>query len=244
MEHYPPTGQSDGKREQVERMFDAIARRYDLLNRVLSAGIDQYWRKAAVSMLGEGKDLGRVLDLATGTADLAFAACRAGASHVTGIDISSEMLEVGRRKIRDAGLEDRVDLVQGDAQNLSFDDGRFDAAMVAFGVRNFENVVSGLAEIRRVLRPGGRLVVLEFSTPRRFPIKQAYSFYSARVLPRIGAAISGDAGAYRYLPDSVREFPDGEDFLALLSQAGFTDLAERRMTFGIASLYLGVVPTA
>jgi len=234
--HFPPAGQTEGKAGQVAAMFDAIAPRYDLLNRVLSLGIDRRWRRRAVRRLAAARP-GRVLDVATGTGDLAIEALRAGADRVVGVDIAERMLEVGRRKIAGMGLSDRVELRYGDALKLPFSDRQFDAALVAFGVRNFENLEAGLAEIRRVLRPGGRIVILEFSQPRRFPIRQLYGFYSRYVLPRIGRALSGDDGAYRYLPASIRVFPDGDDFLAVLRAAGYTRADHERLTFGIASIY-------
>ncbi len=241
MKHYPPIGEVEGKKEQVEAMFDAIAPRYDLLNRVLSLGIDQRWRRKAVAMLGVEQPE-RILDVATGTADLALEAMRLDPKKVVGVDISEEMLRRGREKIERLGLSDRIVLQRGDAEKLPFSDNQFHAALVAFGVRNFQDLDKGLAEIRRVLRPGGGLVVLEFSKPRAFPIKQAYAFYSRFILPRVGRAVSKNDGAYRYLPDSVAAFPDGEAFLERMRQAGYHDLACHPLTFGIASLYKGKVP--
>ncbi len=238
MKHYPPIGEAPGKKGRVEAMFDAIAPRYDLLNRVLSFGIDRLWRRQAIAMLRPERPR-RILDVATGTADLAIEALRLGPEEVVGVDLSAEMLRYGRRKLAARGLEGRIRLEQADSEQLPFPDAAFDAATVAFGVRNFENLEAGLSEIRRTLRPGGALVVLEFSRPRRFPVKQAYAFYSRRVLPRIGGAISRDDGAYRYLPESVAAFPDGEDFLARMQACGFADTRVRALTFGIASLYFG-----
>ena len=239
--NHPPIGEVDGKAEAVEEMFDAVAPRYDLLNRVLSAGIDRYWRSRAVRMLGNEQPR-RVLDVATGTADLAIKIERTLHPRKTiGIDLSTEMLRRGREKIERAGLSARISLLNADAAALPFDDGSFDAAFVAFGVRNFENLDAGLGDIRRVLRPGGALVVLEFSTPRTFPIKQAYDWYSRHVLPRIGGLLSSDQGAYEYLPNSVAAFPNGTDFLRRMRSAGFADLEWTPLTFGIASLYKGRV---
>ena len=240
MKHYPPIGEVEGKKAQVEAMFDAIAPRYDLLNRVLSLGIDQRWRRKAVAML-EAEQPERILDVATGTADLALEAIRLDPKKVVGVDISEEMLRRGREKIERLGLSDRIVLQRGDAEKLPFSDNQFHAAMVAFGVRNFQDLDKGLAEIRRVLRPGGALVVLEFSKPRAFPIKQAYAFYSRFILPRVGRAVSKNDGAYRYLPDSVAAFPDGEAFLDRMRQAGYHDLTCQALTFGIASVYKGRV---
>ncbi len=236
--HFPPAGESDGKTEQVAAMFDAIAPRYDLLNRVLSMGTDRRWRRKAVRVLGRHRPR-HVLDVATGTGDLAVEALSVGAESVVGVDIAERMLEVGRRKIDRLGLADRVTLRYGDALRLPFEDATFDAALVAFGVRNFENLESGLAEIHRVLRPGGLLVVLEFSRPRHFPVRQLYGMYSRFVLPAIGRLLSGDSGAYRYLPASIRVFPDGEDFLAVMRNAGYDHAVDERLTFGVASIYTG-----
>ena len=237
----PPIGQAPGKAAQVEAMFDEIAPRYDLLNRVLSFGIDRGWRREAVALLADALDgpPAEILDVATGTADLAIEALSLGGT-VVGVDLSDGMLDGGRAKLRQRGLGDRVTLVQGDATALPFDDDRFDGALVAFGVRNFENLVAGLEGIRRVLRPGAPLVVLEFSHPTAPVIKQGYAFYSRHVLPRIGKAVSGSSEAYEYLPESVAAFPDGEDFLAVMREAGYRAPVAKPLTFGIASLYRGL----
>ncbi len=244
--HKPPIGEVEGKKQEVESMFDAIAPRYDLLNRVLSLGIDQVWRKQAIKVAGAALDRPprRILDVATGTADLAIESLKLGPQEVIGVDIAEEMLEVGRGKLRERKLDHRITLQRGDAENLNFDDGAFDLALVAFGVRNFEDLGRGLQELGRVLRPGGALVVLEFSRPRAFPMRQLYGFYSSHILPRVGRAVSGDSGAYDYLPESIQVFPDGTDFLREMEQAGFGELMEQRLTFGVASLYRGIVPPA
>lgn len=239
---HPPIGEVEGKAEAVESMFDAVAPRYDLLNRLLSGGVDRYWRRRAVRMLSDEQPT-RVLDVATGTADLAIRIQRTLHPRETvGIDLSTEMLRLGREKVDRRGLSPRVSLVEGNAEALPFDDEAFDAAFVAFGVRNFEDLDAGLSDIWRVLRPGGTLVVLEFSQPRSFLIRQLYGWYSRHVLPRIGAAFSPDPGAYEYLPSSVAAFPDGPAFLHRLYDAGFTDLVWQPLTFGIASLYRAYVP--
>jgi len=241
MTNRPPIGEVNGKAEQVERMFDSIAPRYDLLNRVLSLGIDQRWRTQAIRLLRDDQPR-RVLDVATGTADLAIKAeDLLHPREIVGVDLSAEMLRFGREKLRKKGLSERITLQQADAEGLPFPDGAFDAALVAFGVRNFENLEAGLRDIARVLRPGGALVVLEFSHPRQAPIKQLYRFYSNHVLPRIGAAVSSNDGAYRYLPESVAAFPDGPDFLARMQETGYRNLLWKPLTFGIASLYKGYV---
>ena len=239
---HPPIGEAEGKAEAVEDMFDAVAPRYDLLNRVLSAGIDRYWRTRAVRTL-RGEQPRRVLDVATGTADLALRIQRTLHPRETvGIDLSTKMLDRGRTKVERRGLSSRISLQKADAAALPFDDASFDAAFVAFGVRNFEDLNAGLHDIRRVLRPGAALVVLEFSTPRTFPVKQLYAWYSRHVLPRIGGMLSPDQGAYEYLPSSVAAFPDGTDFLRRMAQVGYVDLEWVPLTFGIASLYTGRVP--
>jgi demethylmenaquinone methyltransferase/2-methoxy-6-polyprenyl-1,4-benzoquinol methylase len=242
MSSHPPIGEVEGKAEAIEQMFDAVAPRYDLLNRVLSLGIDRYWRTRAVRLLADEQPA-RVLDVATGTADLAVKAERMlHPREVVGVDLSAEMLQYGREKIDRLGLTPRISLVQGDAEDLPFPDDTFDAALVAFGVRNFEDLEAGLRDIHRILRPGAALVVLEFSRPRAFPIKQLYAWYSRHVLPRIGGVLSPEQSAYEYLPNSVAEFPDGPDFLDRMGRSGFADLLWEPLTFGIASLYRGVVP--
>ncbi|MDZ4699521.1 MAG: bifunctional demethylmenaquinone methyltransferase/2-methoxy-6-polyprenyl-1,4-benzoquinol methylase UbiE [Rhodothermales bacterium] len=239
MKHYPPVGEVEGKKKHVEAMFDAIAPRYDLLNRLLSGGIDRAWRKKAVAWLAEYKPR-RILDVATGTADLAIEARSIEPEKIVGVDISEEMLRIGREKIARLGYTDEIMLQRGDAERLPFSDRQFDGALVAFGVRNFEDLKAGLKDIRRVLKPGSAFVVLEFSQPTLFPVKQIYQFYTRFLLPRIGGAISKDSGAYKYLPDSIAAFPSGEAFLQELRQAGFTDVAARPLTLGIVSLYKGV----
>lgn len=236
---YPPVGEAEGKKEAVAAMFDSIAPRYDLLNRVLSFGIDKGWRRKAIAMLRDARPA-RILDVATGTADLAIEALKLDPEKVVGVDISEEMLRVGRLKVEEMGEHDRIELRRGDSERLPFSDRQFDAAIVAFGVRNFENLNRGLAEIHRVLKPGGMLVILEFSHPRVFPVKQVYGFYSRFILPRVGRAVSGNDGAYRYLPDSVAAFPDGDDFLDRMREVGYGELQCRPLTFGVASLYCGV----
>ena len=234
----PPIGDAEGKKDEVERMFDSIAPKYDLINRILSLGVDQGWRRRTISLVNEF-DPAAVLDVATGTADLALQAVEAGCGSVVGVDISEEMLAVGRTKIASRNLQSRITLERGDATNLSAGDESFDAVMVAFGVRNFENLDAGLREMRRVLRPGGRLVVLEFSQPESFPMKQVCSLYYRFVLPKVGGVISGNANAYKYLPESVQAFPYGEAFVKRMVEVGYQDVFSERLTFGVASIYVG-----
>ena len=238
----PPIGQAEGKRAHVEAMFDEIAPRYDLLNRVLSFGTDVWWRKRAVAFLGDALSSRprRLLDVATGTADLAVEALALGPEEVVGVDISEGMLRLGAQKLARRGLMDRIRLEQADAAALPFDDDLFDGALVAFGVRNFESLRAGLSGIHRVLRPGAPLVVLEFAHPTAFPVKQAYEAYSRHVLPRVGRAVSGSDEAYTYLPESVAAFPDGADFLTEMEAVGFRETVAKPLTFGVVSLYRGV----
>jgi len=229
-----------GKKEQVERMFDNIAPKYDLLNRVLSLGIDVWWRKRALSYLREEKPQ-VLLDVATGTADVAIMAAKIlQPTKIVGVDISRQMLDFGQVKIEDQRLDGIISLVQGDSEHLKFDDQSFDAATVAFGVRNFEHLERGLSEMNRVLRTGGRIVVLEFSKPHLFPFKQLYNFYFKYVLPFIGRLTSRDVRAYTYLFESVQVFPEGDAFLGILSKTGFKQAQCERLTLGICSIYTAV----
>ncbi len=223
----------------VQSLFDAIAYRYDLLNHLLSGGVDVYWRRRAAERL-RGQGIASVLDVATGTADFAIAAVKAGAHAVVGVDIAEMMLDRGRKKIDRRGLTGRIRLERGEAEHLGFADGSFDAAIVAFGARNFEHLDLGIAEMRRVIREGGKIVVLEFSRPRIFPFRQIYFLYFRHLLPLVGRLVSGHAEAYTYLPDTVMRFPEGEAFCAVLREAGFTDVREERLTFGIATIYTGI----
>lgn len=234
----PYKAENTGKKEQVARMFDNISHKYDFLNHFLSLGIDKAWRKKAISFL---KPLHPkfILDVATGTGDFALQALSINPEKVTGIDISAGMLEVGRVKIQKLGLNDKIALLNGDSENIPFDENKFDAVTVAFGVRNFEDLEKGLQEIYRVLKPGGMVVILEFSKPRRFPVRQVYNFYFKIVLPRIGRAVSSDKAAYTYLPASVEAFPDGRDFIKILSDIGFKETACKSLTLGISSIYTG-----
>ena len=225
------------KKEQVQSMFDRIAPRYDLLNRLLSFGIDKIWRRNVVKQLKDLKGP-MVLDVATGTGDLAIEICKIEPVAVYGLDLSSQMLEFAKEKIAKKRLHMTVQLRQGDSENLPFENNFFDAITVAFGVRNFENLSKGLAEMHRVLRPGGRLVVLEFSKPAKFPFKQLYHFYFTRILPWWGGIISRDKAAYAYLPASVLQFPEGQAFEEELKRVGLMPQATIPQTFGIATIYV------
>ncbi|NBW43113.1 MAG: bifunctional demethylmenaquinone methyltransferase/2-methoxy-6-polyprenyl-1,4-benzoquinol methylase UbiE [Sphingobacteriia bacterium] len=230
---------SDSKKEQVARMFDGISGRYDLLNRLLSMGIDIRWRRVALRMLRERGLPARVLDVATGTADLALAlATDLPEAEVIGVDLSEGMLGVGRQKVERNGLRSRVRLEQADAENLPFEDGSFDAVTVAFGVRNFENLDKGLGELQRVLRPGGHLMVLEFSRPTSPLVKGLMNLYSRSLMPALGGWLSKDRAAYAYLPASVQVFPEGDAFEERLKQAGLQPLRQRRLSMGISSVYI------
>ena len=227
------------KKKQVEQMFDNISPKYDLLNRILSGGIDIQWRKDVIKMVKAAKPA-TILDIATGTGDLAIMMAKNTSAQITGLDLSAGMLEVGRKKVTAEGLENRVTMIQGDSENLPFEDNSFDCVTVSFGVRNFENLEKGLAEIRRILKPGGTFVILEFSYPTTFPMKQLYTFYSKNILPAIGKLISKDQSAYTYLPDSVAAFPHGEEMKNILKNVNFTQPIDKKLTFGIASIYKSI----
>jgi demethylmenaquinone methyltransferase/2-methoxy-6-polyprenyl-1,4-benzoquinol methylase len=232
--------QAEGsKKEQVAEMFDNISQRYDLLNHLLSLSIDKGWRKKVVRMVSAKKPK-LILDVATGTADLAIALEKSHPEKITGIDISAGMLEVGRKKVAQKGLSKMITLEQADSENLPFEDNTFDAITVAFGVRNFENLSKGLQEMYRVLKPGGHLLVLEFSQPQGFPMKQLYNFYFKNILPTIGKLVSKDARAYTYLPESVQAFPHGESFMKIMEKCGYQRGERIPLTFGISSIYEGI----
>lgn len=230
-----------GKKAQVALMFNNIARKYDFLNHFLSMGIDKLWRKKAVKLL-KSIEPKQLLDIATGTGDFALACLKLNPDKITGIDISTEMLAVGREKIAKKKLQDRIELFEGDSEDIQFDDNSFDAITVAFGVRNFENLEKGLKEMNRVVRPGGKVVILEFSKPKNFPVKQFYNFYFFNILPLCGKMLSKDSSAYTYLPESVGAFPDGEIFLEIYKSCGFEETEQIKLSFGIASIYIGTKP--
>ncbi len=227
-----------GKKEQIATMFDRIAPKYDFLNHTLSFGIDKLWRQKAIKLISEGAPV-TILDVATGTGDFAIAALKSGAKKITGIDISKEMVAIGKEKISKMGLTDRISLLTGDSESIQFPDEAFDAATVAFGVRNFENLSKGLLELFRVLKRGGTLCVLEFSKPRNPIVRFGYRVYSKNLMPWFGKLVSGDSSAYTYLPESVAEFPDGEKFITFMKNSGFIEIREYRLTFGIATIYIG-----
>lgn len=233
-----PYTEARGKKEQVAEMFNNIAHSYDFLNHFFSLGIDKIWRKKAIRMLRDEKPA-RVLDVATGTADFALEAVRMNlvSDKIIGVDISEGMLAKGREKIAAKGWQEKIELRLGDSEQLPFDDQSFDGIMVAFGVRNFQDLKKGLSDMCRVLRKDGTLIVLEFSKPKRFPMKQLFGFYFKWVMPAIGRLISKDHRAYAYLPESVQAFPEGRDFLDILSACGYSQCTRRPLAGGIATIY-------
>ena len=232
-----PYAADGSKKEQVMQMFDNIAHRYDFLNRFLSFGIDRGWRKKAIKMLAEYKPK-RILDVATGTADFAIATLSLEPDEVIGVDISEGMLEIGRQKIKAKGITN-MRLDAGDSEDLHYDDESFDAVIVAFGVRNFENLDKGLSEIRRVLKPGGVAMILELTQPKGL-FGVLFTIYNRTLLPLFGKVLSGDSAAYTYLPASVRAFPEGEDFKKIMRSVQYEKVEDRRLTFGVCSIYTGL----
>ena len=234
----PQNYKGSSKRERVEDMFDRIAPKYDLLNKVLSMGVDKGWRKKMVAELKKLQP-DTLLDIATGTADVAIACMKLKPSTITGIDISALMLAEGQIKIEALGYANQITLQQADSEDLPFADNTFDAITVAFGVRNFQNLDKGLSEMQRVLKPNGKVVILEFSQPEKFPVKQFYTFYSKYILPLIGQLVSKERAAYEYLPESVAAFPYGKEFVKILDKNNFINTKCVSLTFGIASIYVG-----
>lgn len=225
------------RKSEVRTMFDNIAPRYDLLNHTLSLNIDRLWRRSVVHIVRRS-GARQILDVATGTGDLAIALARSiEGAQITAVDLSERMLDVARRKVAARGLDTRIRLLQGDGEHLALDTASVDAATVAFGVRNFGDIAAGLRELARTIRPGGSVVILEFSRPRNRLFGKLYEWYSHTLLPRIGGAVSRDRRAYEYLPASIEEFPAPERFLELLAQAGFRDCRARSLSFGIAQIY-------
>ena len=226
-----------GKKEQVTKMFDTISGDYDGLNRVISFGIDIKWRKKVVNIVKKSNP-NSVLDIATGTGDLAINLAQTNANKIIGLDISSGMLDIGKQKIKRKNLDSKIEMVLGDSENMPFDDNAFDAITVAFGVRNFETLENGLKEIHRVLKPGGTFVILETSMPDKTPYKQGYNFYTKNILPLIGKTFSKDKTAYKYLCESASVFPYGEALNNILRKTGFIDVKHLPQTFGVATIYV------
>lgn len=225
-----------GKKEQVAQMFDNISGNYDGLNRVISFGIDVSWRKKVLKIVSS-RNPNSILDIATGTGDLAILMSQTGAEKIIGLDISDGMLEVGRKKIKERNLDSKIEMVLGDSENIPYPDNSFDAITVAFGVRNFETLEKGLGEILRVLKPNGVFVILETSVPTKFPFKQGYKFYSKYILPLIGRIFSKDQSAYQYLSESASVFPYGEALNNILRKIGFIDVKALPQTMGVATIY-------
>ena len=229
---------NQSKKQEVEQMFDNISKKYDFLNHFLSMGIDKLWRSKAVNELRPIAPQ-KLLDIATGTGDFAISLMQLKPNEIVGLDLSNGMLEVGRKKIKAKNLEKTIRMVQGDSENLPFEDHYFDGLTVGFGVRNFENLEKGLSEMLRVVRPEGKLVILEFSKPKKFPIKQLFSFYSKYIIPFVGKYISKDSKAYAYLPESVAAFPEGQQMVEILTKVGYKKVETKLVTGGIATIYVG-----
>lgn len=234
----PPITQTPGRKKEVQKMFNNIAERYDLLNHLLSFGIDKGWRRKLVRIMATHNPE-FILDLATGTGDLAIAAASINPKSIIGTDIAEEMLEIGKKKIAKKKLNHIISLQKADSENLPFESQIFDAAMVAFGVRNYEDLPKGITEMCRVLKPGAYAYILEFSKPRSFPMKQLYYFYSYYILPTIGRLVSKHSSAYTYLPESVAAFPRDDKFVEIMKNAGFSEAKYMSLSFGITNLYIG-----
>ena len=236
MNSVKPYNDDSSKKEQVELMFDAIAPKYDLLNRILSLGIDISWRKKVIKIIKKA-DSKFILDIATGTGDLAIALAKTDTTKIIGLDLSEQMLSFGREKIKNNHLDSKIEMIKGDSEHLEFPDNHFDAVTAAFGVRNFGNLNKGLAEMYRVTKKDGNIVILEFSKPSNKFFKTIYYFYFCYVLPFIGKLISKDSRAYTYLPESVEAFPSGNEFVKILEEIGFKTIKWIPLTFGISSIY-------
>ena len=225
-----------GKKEQVAQMFDQIASRYDLMNSILSFGIYNLWKKKLVNAL-RNENAKIILDVATGTGDIAISLMKLNPEKITGVDISNEMIAFGKKKVQALHLKNKIELIAGDAEHLPFEENKFDAVTVAYGVRNFENLNAGLIEMRRVLKPGGKMVILEFSQPRNKIISASFNFYFRRICPLLGKLIAGNKSAYTYLPQSVKVFPHGSEFENILQSIGFVKTKCKSLTFGVATIY-------
>ncbi len=236
MQVLPNAASADTKKQQVENMFDSIAPRYDLLNRILSLRIDTLWRKKVRKLLAPHAPK-KILDIATGTGDLAIELAKLQPNQIIGVDLSQQMISFGNKKLKSKSLDNLITLEKGDSENLRFENDRFDAITVAFGVRNFENLEKGLNEIYRVLKPQKQFIILEFSKVKTFPIKQLYHFYFRYVTPMVGKLLSKNQDAYSYLPNSVAAFPEGEEMCLILKKIGFKNVVCKSLTFGVASIY-------
>lgn len=232
----PIPGLDETKKEQVAGMFDRIAHKYDFLNHFFSMGIDKGWRKKAIQSL-QSIQPKHILDIASGTGDFAIAAMKLAPTKVVGVDISEGMLEIGRKKMKEANLDQTITLEYGDSENLKYETESFDAITCGYGVRNFENLEKGLKEMNRVLKTNGKVAILEFSHPKSFPIKQLYYFYFRYIMPTLGKIVSKDATAYTYLPESVMAFPEGKEFTSIMERCGFKNVKAQPLTMGITTLY-------
>ena len=235
----PYNQDNKSKKQEVAEMFDNISARYDFLNHFLSLGIDKIWRRKAIKQL-QSIPVKKIIDIATGTGDFAIAALKLNPEEVIGLDISAGMLAVGEQKMIKNKVDSIIKMQLGDSENIPYDSDYFDALTVGFGVRNFENLELGLTEMLRVLKPGGKAVILEFSKPKRFPIKQIFGFYSRYFIPFFGKRISKDAQAYSYLPESVAAFPEGKDFEDILRKIGYKNIESTLVSGGIATIYAGI----
>ncbi|MFT6983365.1 MAG: demethylmenaquinone methyltransferase/2-methoxy-6-polyprenyl-1,4-benzoquinol methylase [Crocinitomicaceae bacterium] len=235
----PYNSDDSSKKEEVAEMFNNISKRYDFLNHFLSLGIDKLWRKKAIKQLREIKPK-KILDIATGTGDFAIAALKLNPDEVIGVDISQGMLDMGIQKMDKRGYENTIKMILGDSEKLPFEDDYFDALTVGFGVRNYENLEKGLSDMLRVLKPGGKAVILEFSKPKKFPVKQFFGFYSKRLIPFIGKTVSKDKRAYAYLPESVEAFPEGQAFMDIMTKTGYNEVDSILVSGGIATIYSGI----
>lgn len=227
------------KKEEVEEMFDNISGRYDFLNHFLSLGIDKLWRRKAIKILKPYQPK-VIMDMATGTGDFAIEALKLNPTRIVGVDLSNGMLEVGRKKMIKRKINHIIEMVQGDSENLAFEDNTFDAYTVGFGVRNFQNLDAGLTEMLRVLKPNGVGVILEFSKPKKFPVKQYFKFHSKFIIPTFGRLISKDKAAYSYLPESVAAFPEGKSFMDIMTSVGYSNVKSKIVGGGIATIYYGI----